>query len=197
MVLWRRVETITPEAYAQVIAWLEAADGELAGWPGLASLAINETIIDVPAIIAELERLLARSLADELAETIELLRDLIWEASDTNSDWLSWRACRVCGRRWAATNYCGTVLCPRHANPNSLSQFLRAEMQRYNGLLDYSDRLAELAALPPPVLPARPPLLSAEPFQPAEGILAVPAAGAGVAPDDQTIGAPVDQASSA
>lgn len=154
-VLWRRVETINPEAYTLLSEWVSAQKGGLAAWPSLAAMATNEVEIDPNSALPELTRLIGEGLPGPLREQVELLRDLIWEASDPNSDWLEWRPCRVCGRRWAVSNFQGFQLCPHHANVSALSDYLRSEMERYPGLVDHSGLIAALSTLPPLVRPRR------------------------------------------
>ena len=145
-VLWRRVETISPDAYAELMAWVEthAADG--APWPWLELMTTNEVAVDAAGVLAEVARLRERRLPEPVATQAELLWDLIWEASEPASDWLQWRPCRVCGRRWATSAYEGVLMCPRHQNPAVLRDYLLEETRRYPGLVDHTARLAALTA---------------------------------------------------
>lgn len=131
IILWRRVETISPEAYADLLAWARthAADG--APWHWLERMETQEASVEAAGVLDELDRLRRRSLPAALAEAAELLRDLVWEASEPASDWLLWRPCRRCGRRWAVAPYEGVLLCPRHSTPAGLRDYLREEAERF------------------------------------------------------------------
>jgi hypothetical protein len=135
-------------------------------------MATNEVVVDATGAIAELDRVLRRQPPAPIDEHAHLLRDLIWEACDLNSDWLTWRPCRVCGRRWATTMVEGVVACPRHSAPGSVAAFLRAEMAAYGGMIDHSGRLERLAAL------------AAAPAEPILPVFAERARLNGIAPDD-------------
>jgi hypothetical protein len=142
-VLWRRVDTISPDDYATVVDWARSAvDG--APLPWLDAMATNEAAVEPAPAIAELTSLLQHAPPPDVAEAIETLRDLIWEASDSNSDWLAWRPCRVCGRRWATLPLEGVQLCPRHRAASVLLPVLRAEMATYDGLVDHTAAIARL-----------------------------------------------------
>jgi hypothetical protein len=147
IILWRRVDTLSPDAYAELLEWVRAhsADDETVHW--LEAMATNEVVVDAIGALAELDRVLRRRPPAEIEEHARLLRDLIWEACDLGSDWLTWRPCQVCGRRWATTTIEGVTVCPHHASPAVVVDFLQAEMTAYRGLVDHSDRLERLAAL--------------------------------------------------
>src|SRR5687768_862911 len=85
IVLWRRVETLNPDAYAELMEWVRAnsADGETFHW--LEAMATNEVVVDATGAIAELDRALRRQPPAPIDEHARLLRDLIWEACDLNS----------------------------------------------------------------------------------------------------------------
>jgi hypothetical protein len=126
-------------------------------------MATNEVSVDAAAAIEELTRVLRLEPPEPLREQAELLRDLIWEASEASSEWLNWPVCHVCGRRWAVQTYEGYLLCPRHSNSSALMEHLRAEMERYPGLVDH---LAKLALLSAQV--SRRAILATEPAPPTE-----------------------------
>ncbi|MCC6627357.1 MAG: hypothetical protein IT340_08140 [Chloroflexi bacterium] len=152
-VLWRRVDTISPEAFAAVAAWARLAVDSVP-LPWLDAMATNEAAIEAAPAVAELDRLLQLAPPSAVADTIETLRDLIWEASDSNSDWLAWRPCRVCGRRWATLPLEGVSLCPRHYAPAVLLPLLREEMATYSGFVDHTATLERLARTRAPLTTA-------------------------------------------
>src|SRR5262245_24211097 len=80
IVLWRRVETLNPEAYAELMEWARAsgADGETFHW--LEAMAANEVVVDATGAIAELDRALRHQPPAQIEENARLLRELIWEA---------------------------------------------------------------------------------------------------------------------
>lgn len=145
IILWRRVETISPEAHADLLAWARthAADG--APWHWLERMETQETNVEAAGVLAELDRLRQRPLPPALAEAAELLRDLVWEAGEPASDWLLWRPCRRCGRRWAVAPYEGVLLCPRHRTPAGLRDHLREEAERFPMLAGDQGSSAPLA----------------------------------------------------
>jgi hypothetical protein len=156
-VLWRRVETLSPAAYDEVMAWARDHAGPGESWRWLEAMATNEVAIEVAETLAELHRLIQRWPPEPIRAHAQLLWDLIWEASEPANDWLHWHPCRLCGRRWAVATYEGVPLCPRHQNSGDLIAFLRQEMARYPGLVDHSATLAVLEARQhQPTPPARP-----------------------------------------
>lgn len=158
-VLWRRVETLSPDAYAELLTWVRSHAAGDERFPWLEAMATNEVVIDAAGAIAELTRVLQRQLPEPVAAQVRLLRDLIWEASDANSEWLTWRPCRICGRRWATAPLQGFSLCPQHYHPAVLIDYLRSEMAVLDGLVDHSALIARLErelAAPAPHLPSPP-----------------------------------------
>ena len=145
IILWRRVETLSPDAYTELMEWVRTQAGDGETWRWLEAMATNETAIDATEAIGELTRLLQRRPPEPIREHAQLLRDLIWEASEPTSDWLTWRACQVCGRHWAVVDYEGVPLCPQHANPQALMHFLSEEGERFPGLVNHAARLAALS----------------------------------------------------
>jgi hypothetical protein len=159
-VLWRRVETLSPDAYAELLAWVRSHAAGDERFPWLEAMATNEVAIDAAGAIAEIDRVLQRRPPEPIAASARLLRDLIWEAIDANSDWLTWRPCRICGRRWATAPLQGIALCPEHHHPAVLIDYLRAEMAAFDGLVDHSAVIARLerdVEAPAPRPPALPP----------------------------------------
>lgn len=142
IILWRRVETITPDEYNAIMDWAgtQVDEGFPARW--LTSMATNEAPVDASQALNELDALLRRQPPEPAREPLQLLRDLIWEASDPDSDWLNWRPCRVCGRRWAVVAYDGVPLCPLHHTPAALTRHPRDEGSRFAGLADHEARSA-------------------------------------------------------
>jgi hypothetical protein len=147
-VLWRRVETISPDAYALLVDWARAS---AAGLPlrWLEAMAINEVEIEPVPAVQELDALLDLPPPAAITEHLRLLRDLIWEACDPNSDWLQWRPCRICGRRWATVPLETVILCPVHATPPVLIELLSAEMTTYGSLVNHRATIERLRQLPP------------------------------------------------
>lgn len=169
-ILWRRVETIDPDAYAAVMEWVSHRGDPSDTFHWLEAMATNEAVVDPVGALAELEHLRRADPPGPIAESAELLRDLIWEASDSNSDWLTWPPCRLCGRRWATAPLAGVILCPRHRTAPALIDLLRAEMDRYPGLLDHAALIERLRADPEAVA--------------AEATLVADAQSNGAGPDD-------------
>jgi hypothetical protein len=121
----------------------ESAPGET--WRWLEAMATNEATLDAAEAIGELTRVLERHPPGPIGEHAALLRDLIWEAGEPTNDWLTWRPCRLCSRRWAVRLFEGVPLCPGHRDTASLMRYLQDEMARYPGLVDHAARLAALA----------------------------------------------------
>ena len=146
VVLWRRVETIDPEAYAELMEWVRAhrAADETFRW--LEAMATNEVHVDADEAIDELARVLDRQPPEPIRSHAVLLCDLIWEASEPDSSWLRWPQCRVCGRRWAVVDFEGVPLCPQHANATSLLDYIREESRRYPGLVRWPPRIIAFLA---------------------------------------------------
>lgn len=150
MIQWRRVETISPDAYVDLMDWVHAHSAEGEVWPCLTAMTTNEVTIDPAAAIAELGRVLRGQPPEPIREQATLLRDLIWEAGDPNSNWLNWRPCQICGRRWVTVAYHGHLVCVGHANPAALIAYLKDEMSRFPGMIDNTSQITALQALPPP-----------------------------------------------
>jgi hypothetical protein len=109
-------------------------------------MSTNEAQIDAAGALAELARLRQYDLPAPLVASVDLLWDLIWEASEPASDWLRWTPCRICGRRWAVARYEGLPLCPLHRTPEAVRDYLQDEMQRFPGIIDHGKHLAALTA---------------------------------------------------
>jgi hypothetical protein len=124
--------------------WVRGHSAEHETFRWLEAMATNEAQIDAYEACEELTRVLRGQPPPPVQEHAHLLRDLIWEASEPTSEWLTWPSCRVCSRRWAVVEYHGQFLCPRHSNPDALTRYLREEMERYPGLVDHSAKLALL-----------------------------------------------------